>query len=234
MIQSRAGYRAQNALRRLLAGPALRKAPSQQQQRLHNLVEHALAQVVKALCEIVIGVVELRRQAATYEPKKDPSIRVSGGRLRQRLAEHHRQAHPMSGVRIEIPGGAYLPRFVPAPRGQAMASGVLVPLVEGTGMTPGMADLCHEFLGEELHTVPALEVDSSGVEYARLWCGRTAMECLRQDSTRMMATRRPPDRPPPAPAGPATETPGCKLASYIATACRRYAQISGQTSSARP
>lgn len=144
-------------LHHLLASPALRNSPSQQR-LLRYLVEHALAQDVKALREIVIGVVVFRRQAATYDPKKDPIVRVSVGRLRQRLAEHYGHDHPPTGVRIEIPTGTYRPRFVAAPGGQARAPRVLVPPIEGTGMAPGMADLAHEFLIEELHTVPALEV----------------------------------------------------------------------------
>lgn len=61
------------------------------------------------LKEYSVGV-EVFHRGPDFDPAADPIVRVQAGRLRRKLETCYRQ-HP-SGVRIQVPTGAYVPRFI--------------------------------------------------------------------------------------------------------------------------
>ena len=53
---------------------------------------------------------------AGYDPKADPVVRVTAGRLRVKLEEYYAREEVSDPIRIEIPKGAYVPDFVSVTR----------------------------------------------------------------------------------------------------------------------
>ena len=98
-------------LERLCDTDAMRRSPSHTR-LLRHLVGAALAGDADALVERAIGIAVFRRDPATWDPRTDPIVRVTAGRLRARLAEDYAALHPSPAVRIELPAGGYVPRFV--------------------------------------------------------------------------------------------------------------------------
>jgi tetratricopeptide (TPR) repeat protein len=98
-------------LERLLNSTPLKRA-NNHQRLLRFLVEKALANDTRALKETTIGVEVFQRNPSLYDPKKDPIVRVSIARLRDRLAEHYKEIDAKPVVRIELPKGRYVPEFV--------------------------------------------------------------------------------------------------------------------------
>src|SRR5262245_43838035 len=61
--------------------------------------------------EYTIGVEALRRPP-DFDPKKDSIVRVEAHRLRKRLDEYYSAEGATHRVRIVIPQGQYVPRFI--------------------------------------------------------------------------------------------------------------------------
>jgi hypothetical protein len=64
-----------------------------------------------ALTEYVIGVEVLRRPAG-YSPAEDSSVRTRAHELRQKLEKLYTTELPAEEIRILVPKGSYLPRFI--------------------------------------------------------------------------------------------------------------------------
>jgi Tol biopolymer transport system component len=77
---------------------------------LRFVVESSLEGRSDELKESVIGVKVFSRPA-DYDPKADPVVRVSMGRLRTRLESYYEREGASENIRIVIPKGAYLPTF---------------------------------------------------------------------------------------------------------------------------
>ncbi len=63
------------------------------------------------LSEYMIGVKALGRPES-YSPLEDSSVRTRAYELRQRLQKYYSSEDPHGAVRIELPKGSYVPRFV--------------------------------------------------------------------------------------------------------------------------
>src|SRR6188768_4077661 len=75
-------------LERLLEDAAFRRAPTHSR-LLRYLVERKAAGDHGALCEAGIAMAVFQRDPASYDAETDPIVRVSVGRLRDRLARHY-------------------------------------------------------------------------------------------------------------------------------------------------
>ena len=100
------------ALARVLA-----TEPFQRSRRNSELLEHIVRSKLDgrenelngtALAQDVFG------KGADFDPANDPSVRVQMGRLRKMLRDHYATSGRDDPVRIEIPKGGYVPRFLPA------------------------------------------------------------------------------------------------------------------------
>jgi TolB-like protein len=91
------------------------------QDLLRLIVEHALAGENESLRERMIGV-EMFNRPIDYDTANDSVVRVKATELRKRLTQYYLESPARSAVRIEVPPGSYVPRFVfdpPAPHAQA-------------------------------------------------------------------------------------------------------------------
>jgi hypothetical protein len=98
-------------LDRLVDSPALRRSPSHMR-LLRYLVEKRIARDEAALRETAIAFDVFRRDPNTYDPQTDPIVRVTIGRLRQRLDAHYEAYAATPPIRIALPKGRYAPEFV--------------------------------------------------------------------------------------------------------------------------
>lgn len=80
---------------------------------LRFVVEETLAGRTDTLKEYNIGVKVYERRP-DYDTRTDATVRVEAGRLRTKLIEYYAGAGAASPIRIELPKGSYVPRFVDA------------------------------------------------------------------------------------------------------------------------
>lgn len=105
-------------LDRVLGGAAF--ASSQRSREfLRYVTEETLAGRADQIKERSIAMAVFSR-GARYDPGEDSIVRVKAVEVRKRLAQHY-AASPGSAVRIELPQGGYVPRFVPATSGHPPA-----------------------------------------------------------------------------------------------------------------
>lgn len=101
----------QEELSRLIDSDALRRAPSHVR-LLRYLVEKSVAGDDAALRETSIALEVFRRDPSSYDPQTDPIVRVTTGRLRDRLETHYAGYDTAPKLRILLPKGRYAPEFV--------------------------------------------------------------------------------------------------------------------------
>jgi hypothetical protein len=82
---------------------------------LRFVVEQALQGSGSELKEYTIGV-EVFDKDASFDPRIDNNVRTEARRLRAKLAEYYATAGQGDKVRIELPKGGYMPRFMQAPQ----------------------------------------------------------------------------------------------------------------------
>lgn len=97
-------------LERLVAGPAFSSAP-RLSSLLRYLVEETLAGRGDQLKEYTLGV-EVLGRGSHFDPRLDSIVRVEASKLRARLAAYYQDAGANDTIRIELPRGSYVPRFV--------------------------------------------------------------------------------------------------------------------------
>lgn len=125
----------QEELARLVDSDALRRAPTHVR-LLRYLVARRVAGDAGALRETSIALEVFRRDPASFDPQTDPIVRVTTGRLRDRLEAHYARFDKPPKLRIVLPKGRYAPEFVALPG--------------ATGPSPGIAVLStREYTGEE-------------------------------------------------------------------------------------
>ena len=78
---------------------------------LRLIVEHALQGEVDSLRERMIGV-EMFGRPIDYDTGSDSVVRVKATEVRKRLSQYYLEAGGKKEVRIELPSGSYMPRFV--------------------------------------------------------------------------------------------------------------------------
>lgn len=97
-------------LNRVLEDAAFRRAPSHSR-LLRYLVERKTSGDDGALCEAGIAMAVFQRDPAAYDAEIDPIVRVSIGRLRNRLEKHYQRFDRMPETIIVLPKGRYAPEF---------------------------------------------------------------------------------------------------------------------------
>lgn len=97
-------------LDKALSSPLFRNA-ERQSRFLRFVVGAALQSSEATIKEFDIAVAVYDRRT-DYDPRTDPIVRVEAARLRARLREYY-EITPPESVRIDIPKGGYVPRFIP-------------------------------------------------------------------------------------------------------------------------
>lgn len=180
---------ARAACERILASAVFAKARSMGR-LLRHLVEQALCGNARGTTEYAIALEVLGREAASYSPGTDPSVRVQMGRLRQRLEAYRSQCAQPGEVVIRIPLGSYMPvieRYEPMPAAAPPAGATLavqpIQLIAGTAAGQAFAQGLQE---ELLHQM----VQAFGAVLVGEASQRVVVSTLRIDPQRLRATVR--------------------------------------------
>lgn len=134
-----------------LTSPLFRKA-ERQSRFLRFVVDAALQSPEPTIKEFDIGIAVYDRRA-DYDPRTDPIVRVEAARLRARLREYY-EVTPPDRIRIDIPKGHYVPRFIPVEGGPAEADSdlsILVPPFRCLGSDPADQNFCDGLTEEVLN-----------------------------------------------------------------------------------
>jgi hypothetical protein len=89
--------------------------------------------------------VEALGRSPDFDQKRDSIVRVEAYRLRKRLDEYYRTEGASHPIRIQLPPGSYVPRFIPNPRAESESAPVTPPIP----------------LSEEIHVVEPPLTESS-------------------------------------------------------------------------
>ncbi len=125
-----------------LSSPLFRKA-ERQSRFLRFVVDAALQSPEAPIKEFDIGIAVYDRRS-DYDPRTDPIVRVEAARLRARLREYY-EVTPPDRVRIDIPKGHYVPRFIAiegAPTQAASGPSILVSPIRSLSPDPGDQSFC--------------------------------------------------------------------------------------------
>jgi len=96
----------------IMDGPAF-QGSARSRAFLRFVVEETLAGRQDSLKERTIGVAVMGKPS-DYDTGADSTVRVRANEVRKRLAAHYEAAAPKGAIRIELPPGAYAPKFTPA------------------------------------------------------------------------------------------------------------------------
>src|ERR1700679_1895633 len=102
-------------LEEVLASPAFANS-KRAQDFLHLVVGHALEGDYESLRERMIGAAMLGRPV-DYDTGSDSVVRVKATEVRKKLQQFYLESNRAPAVRIELPGGSYVPRFTFLPLG---------------------------------------------------------------------------------------------------------------------
>ena len=89
------------------------------------------------LKERLIGI-EVFHRPPDYDTNTDPVVRVTAAEVRKRIAQYYQEPEHMGELRIDLPTGSYIPRFLPA-RGnadKAHGAAILEPGAVGGASSP--------------------------------------------------------------------------------------------------
>ena len=95
---------------------------------LQFLVQQVLSGNASRLKERLVGI-EVFHRPADYDTNTDPVVRVTAAEVRKRIAQYYQESEHMDELRIDLPIGSYVPRFLPARALLNVPVGVL-PLAE--------------------------------------------------------------------------------------------------------
>lgn len=134
-----------------LSSPLFRKA-ERQSRFLRFVVDAALRSPEVTIKEFDIGIAVYDRRS-DYDPRTDPIVRVEAARLRARLREYY-EVTPPERVRIDIPKGQYVPKFIAVeeePTGGASDLSILVAPFRSLSPDPGDQSFCDGLTDEVVH-----------------------------------------------------------------------------------
>jgi len=134
-----------------LSSPLFRNA-DRQSRFLRFVVDAALQSPEATIKEFDIAIAVYDRRA-DYDPRTDPIVRVEAARLRARLREYY-EVTPPERVRIDIPKGRYVPRFIPVEVGRAKVVSdlsILVPPIRSLSPDPDDQNFCDGLTEEVVH-----------------------------------------------------------------------------------
>ena len=93
---------------------------------LSFVVEQALTGQADRLKGYTIGI-EVFDRPSDFDPQSDPIVRVEAGRLRDRLSRYYAKEGAQDPLRIDIPKGAYAPRFETVAKAEASQTPLTAP-----------------------------------------------------------------------------------------------------------
>jgi len=96
-------------LTRLLSSHEFR-ASKRSQEFLRYVVEHTLSGDADKLKERNIGI-DVFGRPSSYDPTDDATVRVKAGEVRKRLGLYYASEGAHDPIRIDLPGGTYVPEF---------------------------------------------------------------------------------------------------------------------------
>ena len=129
------GAGVREALERILASPGF-DASARNRRFLEYIVEETLAGRADRLKGLTIAIDVFGRDAATFDARHDPVVRIEAAKLRRSLERYYLIAGQQDPIRIGIPKGTYVPTFdegvqpsldLPAPAGEPAAAMVRSP-----------------------------------------------------------------------------------------------------------
>ena len=100
----------EDALQRILASRTFRRS-QRHRTFLRHVVRAALTHHPEDLKEVVIGIEVYGRDIASYDPRRDPIVRVEAGRVREKLARYYADEGIADTFQVTIPVGGYLPQL---------------------------------------------------------------------------------------------------------------------------
>jgi hypothetical protein len=116
---------------------------------LRYVVEATLQGRADHLKERTIGA-DVFGRSASYDPSDDATVRVKAGEVRKRLSMYYAGEGAADEVRIELPGGTYVPEFRAADRRPPVAEATTAGLPESAPIVlhPGAPSARMRFLAE--------------------------------------------------------------------------------------
>jgi hypothetical protein len=114
---------------------------------LRFVVEQTLAGKTEGLKERTLGV-DVFARPSHYDTNEDPIVRVTAGEIRKRIAQYYQEPGHEEELRIDLPLGSYVPRFLPAAHA--------VPIAE--------RDDLRDQSGASISTISALDDEMVGPE----------------------------------------------------------------------
>ncbi len=80
---------------------------------LQYLVQQVLMGNSSRLKERLVGI-EVFHRTPDYDTNTDPVVRVTAAEVRKRIAQYYQETEHAGEIRIDLPTGSYIPRFLPA------------------------------------------------------------------------------------------------------------------------
>ncbi|MBK7469635.1 MAG: tetratricopeptide repeat protein [Betaproteobacteria bacterium] len=116
-------------------------AAFRQSEQLRALLRHLVLRTLDGeggrLKEMALGIDVFRRPAGTFDPHKDPIVRVEAARLREKLARYYAEEGWDALVEVAVPVGSYRPEFRrrarPTQTGITIPSLIVLPVANLTG-----------------------------------------------------------------------------------------------------
>jgi len=125
------------ALEKVLISACFRASP-QLSRFLRYVVENTAQGEGDQLKEYRLGI-EVMGRPSSYDPRKDPIVRLEARRLRAKLREYYENEGSQDSIRIDIPKGGYAAVFSAAPRAEQKTGGPELGvsiLTEAAGQSP--------------------------------------------------------------------------------------------------
>jgi hypothetical protein len=123
---------------------------------LRFVVEQTLAGKTDALKERTLGV-DVFARPSHYDTNEDPIVRVTAGEIRKRIAQYYQEPGHEEELRIDLPLGSYIPRFLPAAHAISIAE----------------QDHHRDQSNAPIAIAPALEHEMAGLEAIGLAAGQS-------------------------------------------------------------
>ena len=131
---------------------------------LRYICEMEIAGRGSELCESLIGIQALGRPA-NYTPTEDASVRRRASDLREKLQEVYATELASSKVRIELPKGKYIPRFVRVEH-ESVTNGAPAPLLpaKSASVEAASREHAHEPVETALSRLPDTNVIATRID----------------------------------------------------------------------
>lgn len=100
------------AVQRIVGSKTFRRS-TRHQAFVRHLVRAMLDGRQEELKELVIGIEIFGRDLSTFDPRRDPIVRVEAGRVRDKLARYYANEGVDDAFEVQIPVGGYLPQIAP-------------------------------------------------------------------------------------------------------------------------